>query len=119
MTSQPGNSKLGRSGQSSDPFTVSTNVDQWRQDVQAFTDATRQMLESIHEELSNGLATGQAQVNIVHQQPTANGLTERQSLPTSQDYLASEHSATIKDVALESDQLLERLKARLAEQLNQ
>ena len=113
----------GRSGHSAEPFAVSTDVTQWRQDVNAFTAATRQMLDSIHQELSNGLAHGQTQVNVVPRKQTPNTALEQPSARPSLDNQIAEHRPSPQTdadrVAMESDQILARLKAQLAEQLDQ
>lgn len=108
-----------RSGHSTDESAPSIDVGQWRQDVNAFAAATRRMLDSIHEELSNGLATGQAQVDVVpHGQQLIKEPEESQPQPTQK--ICSNESVTISDdVADECDQLLAKLKAQLSEQLNQ
>lgn len=113
------NSIHSRPGHSTEPFTVSTDVAQWRQDVQAFTVATRQMLDSVHQELSSGLASGQAQVDIVHQNTTTLMQAEQRSTLPSQDTLTSSVSPSQDNATHETDQLLAKLKAQLAEQMNQ
>ena len=113
------NSIHSRPGHSTEPFTVSTDVAQWRQDVRAFTVATRQMLDSVQQELSSGLASGQAQVNIVHQNTTTLMQAEQRSTLPSQDTLTSSVSPSQDNATHETDQLLAKLKAQLAEQMNQ
>ncbi len=108
-----------RSGPTSEEYATSVDVEQWRQDVDTFAATTRQMLDSIHEELSNGLASGQAQVDIVSHagQPACKSDVGRSQ--TSDQIGPAESTIQSDDVADECDQLLAKLKAQLSEQLNQ
>lgn len=96
------------------------DIAQWRQDLDAFTAATRQMLDSIHDELSNGLASGQAQINVVTDSQRPNQSPELPpSLPSKDEHAhTTEHSLTSDDVADAGDQLIAKLKEQLAQQLN-
>jgi len=97
--------------------------------VDAFTTATRQMLDSINQELSNGLATGQAQVIAPSTVPIQRGTTDSPELPATSLSAAAdagphpvdttEPTITSAEVAREGDQLLAQLKEQLAQQLNQ
>lgn len=123
MNANSDNASLRRPDQSTEPFTLSIDVAQWRHDVDAFTTATRQMLDSIHQELSSGLAQGHAQVVLVPQkqapdtsstQPTTRPLIDKEVAT-----IRASNETAADEVAIESEQILARLKAQLAEQLNQ
>ena len=123
MKSNPDNSHLSRTQHSAESFAVSTDVAKWRQDVEAFTTATRQMLDSINQQLSNGLANGQTQIKIVPGNQTASAIDEQPASRSSVDKDISEHHPLPQngadEVAIESEKILAKLKAQLAEQLNQ
>ncbi len=91
--------------------------------MDAFSAATRQMLESIHQELSIGLSQGQAKANLVTKKPTEPSSPKQPtSGPTITQQVAESRLCTkivADEVAIESEQILARLKAQLAEQLNQ
>ena len=87
--------------------------------MQAFTAATRQMLDSVHQELSNGLASGETQVNIVPQNDAPLSRAEQPSTFPSQNEPTLSAQSSVDNPALEADQLLAKLKAQLAEQMNQ
>ena len=109
-------SSLERSSQPAGQLKTSIDVAQWRQDVDAFAKATRLMLDSIHAELSNGLTTGEAQIEIVtnpltiSQSPNLSDLVQR-------DHLTPGHSPN--SLENECDQLLANLKEQLSRQLAQ
>lgn len=91
--------------------------------MDAFGAATRQMLESISQELSGGLAQGQAQATLITGQPTLHSSPKQPtSRPLNDKEVAESRPSTptaADDVEIESEQILARLKAQLAEQLNQ
>jgi hypothetical protein len=114
------NSKVDRSSKTAVEHASSIDVDQWRQDVDAFAMATRQMLNSIHEELSNGLSKGHAQVSVVTGVQTNSGSSPSPPpRPISVNRDRESFATRSEQTADECDQLLAKLKKQLSDQLSQ
>ena len=81
------------------------------------------MLDSIQQELSNGISNGQTLVNVVPRKQTPKTSLEQPTLRASLDKDPDKHRPSNQhhadQVAMESDQILAKLKAQLAEQLDQ
>ena len=128
MPNSSNNSTSYHSTTRRDEFAVSIDVDQWRNDIRAFSETTRKMLESVDAELSSGLATGKAQVrvpsNATHQLATAT--TQPSTAPSQSSYsgpptqqersIAAASASAVED---DCDRLLANLRKQLDSQLNQ
>ena len=128
MPNSSNNSTSYHSTTRRDEFAVSIDVDQWRNDIRAFSETTRKMLESVDAELSSGLATGEAQVRVqsnathhwataTNQPPTAPSQSSSIGPPTQQERsLAAARASAVED---DCDRLLANLRKQLDSQLNQ
>ena len=118
MSQPANNSNLNQSSHRSGKNESSVDVTQWRHDVNSFAVAIRQMLDSIHAELSNGLTSGKARVEVM---PNQDRISAPSNVP---DSIVPEHSTTTpthssQNVESECDQLLAKLKEQLSQQLTQ
>lgn len=113
-------------------FETNINVQRWREDIQTFSQTTQQILESITDQLSNGLAapatsvrsTGREVVEIdlpPESTPVTNSLNQAgKSSPSTDTQTERSNQAVVNAASGDDncDNLIAHLKRQLAQQLD-